>query len=261
MVSAAAEYDVFAPHYDAFTAGSDYERWTSLVLEHLSGHGLRGERLLDLACGTGKSFVPFRERGFRVAGCDLSPAMLAEAALKAPDAQLAVADLRELPVFGSFDLVTCFDDSLNYLPDEEALGAALAGAAANLAPDGLLAFDLNTLLAYRTTFARDSVGERDGRLFAWRGESSAVAEPGCEASARIDVFAPLGDDSYARVTSAHRQRHFTREQVTARLACAGLELVCVSGVLEDGTLVPEADELRLLKLLYTARHAKGGAPE
>ena len=65
--------------------------------------------------------------------------------------------MRELPVLGGFDLVTCFDDSLNHLLEEDDLAAALASMAANLEPTGLLLFDLNTLLAYRTTFAADSV--------------------------------------------------------------------------------------------------------
>jgi hypothetical protein len=35
----------------------------------------------------------------------------------------------------------------------------------------------------------------------------------------------------------------------------------VHGVLQDGSLVPIADETRHLKLLYAARLAKGGDPE
>ena len=71
---------------------------------------------LDLACGTGKSFLPFLRRGFDVTGCDSSSAMLAEAARKAPEAKLVHADLRDAArMVGRFDLVNCFDDSLNYL--------------------------------------------------------------------------------------------------------------------------------------------------
>jgi SAM-dependent methyltransferase len=256
------DYDAFAPHYDAFTSGSDYERWTHGVLEHAWAHGLAGRTLLDLACGTGKSFVPFLNRGFQVVGCDASGAMLAEAARKAPDARLVVADLRELPVLGRFDLVTCFDDSLNYLLGESELLAAFTSIAANLATGGLAIFDLNSLQAYRTTFARDSVSDGDdGTVFAWRGESSADAEPGCAAGAWIDVFVPAADGSYRRVRSHHAQRHFPRDRVAALLGEAGLELVDVSGVLGDGTLVADAAELRHLKVLYTARRAKGGAAQ
>ena len=256
------DYDALAPHYDAFTSGSDYERWTDGVLEHSRGHALSGRTLLDLACGTGNSFLPFLDRGFEVVGCDSSGAMLAEAARKAPRARLVLADLREVPLLGAFDLVTCFDDSLNYLPAEPDLRAAFASMAANLAPRGLALFDLNSLQAYRTTFAHDSVRESDdGRVFAWRGESSESAQPGCAAGAWIEVFVPAPDGSYQRARSHHAQRHFPGDRVAALLREAGLELVAVSGVLDDGTLVADADELRHLKVLYTARRAKGGAAQ
>jgi SAM-dependent methyltransferase len=256
------DYDAFAPHYDAFTSGSDYERWTHFVLDHLRANGFAGRTLLDVACGTGNSFLPFLSRGFDVVGCDSSSPMLAEAARKAPCARLVVADMRELPMLGRFDLVTCFDDSLNYLESEPQLAAAFRSIGANLAAGGLALFDLNTLRAYRTTFARDSVSESaDGRVFAWRGGSSEHAEPGCTAEAWIDVFIPVTDGSYKRIRSRHTQRHFHGDRVACLLREAGLELMVASGVLDDGALVPVAEELRHLKVLYTARRAKGGAPQ
>ncbi len=94
-------YDAFAPFYDRFTAASDYERWAGQVLELAERHGLRGRSVLDLACGTGKSFLPLLRRGYEVTGSDFSPAMLAEAALKAPGVRLVPADLRRLPALGA----------------------------------------------------------------------------------------------------------------------------------------------------------------
>jgi SAM-dependent methyltransferase len=254
-------YDSFAPYYDAFTAGSDYEAWTGGILELAARHGWRGHTVLDLACGTGKSFVPFLRRGFEVTGCDLSRAMLAEAARKAPEARLLHADVRDLTMVGRFDLVTCFDDSLNYLLEPGDLSAALCSIAANLGQGGLAIFDLNTLRAYRTTFARDNISVRDGTVFLWRGESSPDAGPSCRAAARIDVFAPRDDGLYDHVGTRHEQRHFPREQVGELLHQARLECVGVYGVLDDGALVEGADESAQLKVLYIARHAKGGAAQ
>jgi SAM-dependent methyltransferase len=259
--SALSEYEAFAPYYDAFTEGSDYEKWTGFVLELADRLGLRGRTLLDLACGTGKSFVPFLRRGFEVTGCDLSGAMLAEAARKAPGTPLVHADVRELGTLGAFDLVTCFDDSLNYLLTERDLGRALAAIEANLSPGGLALFDLNTLLAYRTTFADNSVSVRDGTVFVWMGESSSDAAPGCRADARIDIFVPRDEPLYERVRVRHAQRHHPRERVTALMASAGLECAGVHGVQDDGRLEPELDETRHLKVLYAARRAKGGEPQ
>jgi SAM-dependent methyltransferase len=216
--------------------------------------------MLDLACGTGKSFVPFLKRGFEVTGCDLSGAMLAEAARKAPATPLVRADLRELGRLGSFDLVTCFDDSLNYLLSERDMAQVLGAIAANLSPSGLALFDLNTLLTYRTTFANDSVAVRDGTVFVWLGESSGQAAPGCRADAQIDIFVPREGDLYERVCVRHMQRHHPTERMTALMAGAGLECLGVHGVQDDGRLEPELDETRHLKVLYAARRAKGGEP-
>ena len=60
----------------------------------------------------------------------------------------------------------------------------------SLAPADVAIFDLNSLLAYRTTFAVDSVHEDGDLVFAWRGRASADAQPGCEAAPSMDVFAP-----------------------------------------------------------------------
>jgi SAM-dependent methyltransferase len=256
--AAPSAYEGFAPFYDAFTAGSDYDAWARHVLALANEYGLAGKKLLDLACGTGNSFVPFLRAGFEVTGCDASAGMLAEAARKAPTANLVRADVRELPTLDRFHLVTCFDDSLNYLSEERDLASAFGSMAANLHREGLAMFDLNTLLAYRTTFATDSVSAHGDLIFAWRGASRGDAAPGCRASASIEVFAPRERGLYERVTSVHAQRHFPRELVLAALRRAGLACAGVHGVLADGALVPDADELRQLKVLYVARLAEGG---
>jgi SAM-dependent methyltransferase len=253
-----SDYDAFAPYYDAFTADSDYETWTVHALQLARRHGLQGHALLDLACGTGKSLRPFGERGFHMTGCDASRAMLTEAARRVPEAVLVQADMRELPSLGRFDLVTCFDDSLNYLLGEDELAAAFEGIERNLRVGGLALFDLNSLIAYRTSFATHRVSERDGVVFCWRGLGTPDAEPGCCVEAHLDVFAPAPDGGYRRVTTPHRQRHFERDRVIALLDGAGLECVAVHGVLNDATLAEVADETRHLKVLYTARRSEGG---
>jgi SAM-dependent methyltransferase len=253
-------YERLAQLYDAFTAASDYEAWTGHVLALAASYGWRGTAVLDVACGTGKSFLPFVERGFEVTGCDVSPAMLAEAARKAPDVPLMEADMRALPQLGAFELVVCFDDSLNHLLDEDELGSAFESLARNLAPSGLLMFDLNTLLAYRTTFAAASVAVRGGDTFVLRGDSTDDAPPSCRATAHVDVFSECEDGRFERTSARLAQRHFPPHRVTSLLGDAGLRCLGVHGVLADGSQVAEADETRHLKLMYVARLAKGGDP-
>src|ERR1700754_1364649 len=161
-------YEAFAPYYDLFTSHHRYDEWTATLEQCARAAGLRGNRLLDVACGTGKSFLPFLPRGYEVTACDLSPAMLALAAEKAGGrARVLEADMRALPVLGSFDLVCCLDDAVNYLLTEEELRSALAGLRSNLAPGGVIVFDVNTLHAFRTFFARTTVVCEHDRVLVW----------------------------------------------------------------------------------------------
>src|SRR6266508_136426 len=119
-------YDALASTYDSYTADYDCERWLTVLHDLAAEHGARGKRLLDVACGTGRSFEPMLRRGYEVTACDISPAMVERAAARLAGwgGAAAVADMRSLPDWGSFDLVTCLDDAVNYLHDEVDLDAS-----------------------------------------------------------------------------------------------------------------------------------------
>jgi SAM-dependent methyltransferase len=248
-------YEAIAPVYDDFTAHHDYELWLGNLMPALKRHGLRGDRLLDVACGTGKSFIPPLERGWKVTACDISPAMVELARRKVGDAaELAVADMRELPPFGEFDLVACLDDAINYLLDGEELEQALSGMRRNLAPHGLLIFDVNALVAYRTFFAEEVVVERDGRRLVWRGHSSGEPEPGSIFEASFEVLPEAGGEPLV-APEVHRQRHFPEAEVLERLRRAGLECLDVFGHGEDAVIQqPLRDDVHG-KAVYIARAA------
>jgi SAM-dependent methyltransferase len=258
--SAEEAYGRLAPFYDELTREHDYEKWTGHLERAAARAGLRGRRLLDAACGTGKSFLPFLGRGYEVTAFDVAPEMVALARAKAPEAELFVEDLRTLPVVGEFDLITCLDDSLNYLTGDGELGVALARLASNLASAGVLVFDLNTIAAYRTAFARDSTLDAGGIFLAWRGGCSEWEQPGCLATLTVEAFQAGDAGHWERVTSTHRQRHHTRPEVELAVAAAGLAVTGVFGQLPDGALDPAPSEEAHHKLVYLAspRVARGG---
>lgn len=247
-------YEAIAPVYDDFTAHHDYELWLGNLLPKARRLGLRGRRLLDVGCGTGKSFLPMLERGWEVTACDISPAMLELARAKAgDDARLSVADMRELPVFGEFDLVWALDDAVNYLLSGEELREALSGMRSNLAPGGLLMFDVNTLQAYRTFFAEIQRVERGGRRLIWHGQSSVDASPGSIAEARFEIES--ADDGVEVETHVHRQRHFPEAEVRKSLEAAGLECLDVYGHGFDAVPMQPVEELVHSKAVYFARRS------
>jgi len=105
------------PPFDADVLGEQldivggYERWATVydapgnpVVAHEQPvmwswlEGLHGEPVLDAACGTGRHLAHLIEGGRSTIGVDMTPAMLAVAAAKAPRADLRAGDLLELPV-------------------------------------------------------------------------------------------------------------------------------------------------------------------
>lgn len=249
---ALAAYEEMAVVYDAFTAAYDYDRWLDAVERLAEEHGLPGRRVLDLGCGTGKSFVPLLERGYDVAACDISPAMVDEARRKAPGADVFVADMRALPPAGPFDLVTCLDDTLNYALSQGELRATLAGVARVLAPNGLTVFDTNSLLTYRTIFSATFAAEHDGVFFCWRGEADPELAPGERCAATLEAFRSRGE-CWGRHTCRHEQRHHPRAEVRAACREVGLEIVAELGQSPGVRLEAGPDEARHTKLLYAAR--------
>lgn len=243
-----------AAHYDEFTAHHDYRLWLGNLLAELDRLGLDGNRLLDVACGTGKSFLPMLERGWRVTAVDISAEMLAVARAKAGDAvDLRQCDMRELPRLGSFDLVWCLGDAVNYLLGVDGLERALRALAENLSAGGLVLFDVNTLAMYRDFFASSRLVDLGDHRLVWNGRAGADTGPGAEVVATLDIETPDGE-LVRRVR--HRQRHYPAGEVRATLARAGLHCLAVYGVDDDAVLQQPLDEVTHTKAVFIARRGE-----
>lgn len=247
-------YELTAEHYDRFTAHHDYARWTQNLLTELDRLGLAGDRLLDVACGTGKSFLPMLARGWRVSGVDISGAMLEVAHEKVGDrVELHCCDMRRLPELGEFDLVWCLGDAINYLLGTEAVESALRSMASSLATGGLLLFDVNTLATYRGFFASSELIDLGDHQMLWNGHAGDDAPAGAEVVATLDVRTAGG----RLVTRArHRQRHHPPADVERALGRAGLLRLGTYGHGYDAVLEHPLDEAVHTKAIYIARRGK-----
>lgn len=244
-------YDELAPVYDLLTAGYRHEHWLGELHALAMASGLHGRRMLDVACGTGNSFLPLLRRGFDVTACDVSPAMAERARAKSGGAaDVHVADMRRLPALGHFDLVTCLDDAINHLDSEDDLAATFEGVRRNLAPGGVLLFDVTTELAYAG--GADLCCEEDGRLVILRGSRARIAGPGDTTEIVIELFTQSPDGSWERTTSRHAHRHHPLASIRAALDAAGLRIVAMRGQLAGGRLVDPADERVHRKVVFAA---------
>jgi len=246
---ALAAYEALAPVYDAFTGAYQAAAWTAR-LEAIAMRWKEGSqrRLLDVGCGTGKSFLPMLQRGWEVSACDLSPGMIELARTKAGcSARLEVADVRNLSVLGEFDLVWALNDTLNYMMSNEELVAALTKMRANLHPQGILVFDLNTLRSMRELFAERMSRNVDGVAMRWTGLAApAEIKPGATYTARFEV------SNLPTASHDHCQRHFPEAATLQALDKAGFQCLEVWGDYEGRQYKP-LDEEDHEKGIYFAR--------
>lgn len=250
----AAIYDLLAPVYDLLTTGYGHDHWLQALESLAHEHGLRGKRLLDVACGTGSSFLPMLLAGYEVTACDLSPEMAARAAQRSRGrAVVHVADMRSLPDWGPFDLITCLDDSINHLLEPEDVVDALRGMRDNLAPDGLLVFDVNAFAAYRQP--GDHVMADDDRLVAWRGGPATLTAPGESCEVVLDVFERVEGELWRRSPVRQPHRHYPLAQIHDLIDRAGLRLVATRGQRPGAILDAVADENVHTKVVLLAARA------
>lgn len=126
-----AAFDTLAADYDVrFTGTPLGTLLRQAVQRRLDARFAPGDRVLELACGTGEDAVHLGRRGVRVVATDASPAMVERARTKAAGLdgievrQLAIEDLASLA--GPFDGAFSDFGGLNCVADLSGVAASLA---------------------------------------------------------------------------------------------------------------------------------------
>lgn len=142
--------------YDAIQSEWEYDRDVSFVLAAMERHGVAGDRLLEIGCGTGEHTWRFVEEGFDVTAVDGYEGMLDRARGKC-DATFRQATLPDLPDVGEFDVVVALRGVINHLPPND-LEPSMDAIRERLTDGGLAVFDNSRLPADGNEPALD-VGE------------------------------------------------------------------------------------------------------
>src|SRR5262245_21008376 len=106
-------YHRILPFFDAELRGrGDEGFWVRMASEP------PGCRVLELAAGTGRATALLAQKAARVVAADLSPELIARARRKLgglPHVRLLAADMRELSLRKTFDLIAAVDDPFVHL--------------------------------------------------------------------------------------------------------------------------------------------------
>ena len=262
-------FDDWADIYDQVYAYLTYD------LDFYVGQAVASQGpVLELGCGTGRVSLAMAGKGIDVVGVDISPRMVEGARAKAKAAGLSrrcrfqTGDMRDLALQRTFPLVVMPFRSFQSMLTVADQRAALAVAAAHLAPGGLLAMDIFApdlhMLATddATPFHVRDVPQPDpghtpgtGRMLVIWGQN------------RWD---PLSQVNHARLiieeldverTVARRLyrdfdlRYTFRYEMMHLLERCGFTVEALYGDFEGGPVAPDSDDL-----VWLARPRNVGAP-
>ena len=213
-----AVYDDFAWFYDRYWNQEFHSAAFPILQRTLLPQLPARGRILDVCCGSGYLASLLTSLGYRVTGFDLSPAMIALARARAPEARFEIADAAIYRTRAKFDAAVCTFDSLNHLLDPAALAAAFRGVAAALKPGAAFAFDILLEAAYRTDWAENFSIVRDDHVLLITGSGFDFRTR--LAQCRITMFR-LIEGAWRRCDIEVRERCYTADEIDAALREAG----------------------------------------
>ena len=242
-----------------------YDTLSSVYEEDLAWYhelaASQGERVLELACGSGRVLLPLARAGHQVTGLDVSPHMLALAREKLQAAGPAVA-ARVRPVEGpmqtfalneTFDLAIIAARSFAYLITREDQQRTLAAVARHLRPGGLLALDLRNpdpaWLLEPSGSLRQDVVQYDGERRVTIARTETVVSTDLSSQVRVirSAYEVVADDG--RVTKRFVEwpyRYTYRFEAELLLEQAGFQVIGAYGGYQRQPFTSESQWLVLL---------------
>lgn len=211
-------FSLLADVYDAIMDDVHYEGWTDFILCEADRVGWRGQKVLDLGCGTGNSAFPFFSRGYSVTGLDASAQMLAVAREKLPPVRFVQGDFTSFALGERFDLVISVFDSLNNLLEPQGFLRTAQRVRQHLTPGGLFIFDVNTTVGLRDLW-------ESGRAEGWVDEVHYCWEHDFDEATRIGTVTAYCEKNGREFAEVHLERAYDPPELRDLLARAGFEEV------------------------------------
>ncbi|WP_283583433.1 class I SAM-dependent DNA methyltransferase [Limosilactobacillus difficilis] len=225
-----AIYSSFAQVYDAIFDKEQYRRWADYAVSRILN---RRPAVLDLAGGAGRLAVLLAQRGMVMTNLDQSEEMLALASEHAGaagvDVRLIAADMRQLAGLPKYDAVTCFADSLNYLPQPEDVQQTLEQVFRHIKDGGVFLFDAITLYQCDVVYPGYMYNYQDedaGWAFMWSSYANDDVNHGVIHD--LAIFQQQDDGSYQRFAETHFERAYSLAWWRQSLLAAGFKDVQVS---------------------------------
>ncbi|MFQ5498966.1 MAG: class I SAM-dependent DNA methyltransferase [Candidatus Zixiibacteriota bacterium] len=222
---------MFASVYDKMGADEHSIRMVEYTGRILRRFRIHPATCLDLCCGTGTAIERLLDFGLDMSGLDRSKEMLAIAAKKLRGNKVTLYR-KELPKFriplGSradkcvtFDLITCYYDSLNYLRNLTELKTAFRSVRSHLKPGGWFIFDMNTPEALKILWSGQVYADsREDLAWIWKNEYFPKAK---SAFLHTTFFVRKGK-LWEKFEEHHYERAYSNALIRKQLLLVGFQV-------------------------------------
>ncbi len=162
-------YSVLADFYDILVKDEEAtKQWVAYTKKRV-----KGNHLLELACGSGEITLALADAGYTVSALDLSQEMILRAQAKdiLNKVKFKQGNMLELKGYGSYDAIVCYCDSINYLAFDQ-LESLFGEVKKHLKDNGVFLFDMHTeerLREFQEPYIEE--GWIDSTAYQWAIES------------------------------------------------------------------------------------------
>lgn len=214
--------------YDALMDKTLYHKWLEYTQKYAKDSP---KKTLDLACGTGELAILLSQSGYEVTGLDVSEDMLSlaydkqlEKGVRFP---LVEADMRTFSLEQTYDLVTCYNDSLCYIETKENLKNVFNRVYTHLEEGGWFLFDVHSVFKTDTVFPGYQYhAELEDMVFVW---SSYEGNKPHSVEHELLFFVEEGPSLYKRYDELIYERTHPLATYQGLLKEAGFQVVKAAG--------------------------------
>lgn len=240
------QFSEFAYVYDELNVNYDKET----IINRMKALLLGKRDIVDLCCGTGDVAIALYKAGFRVTGIDISEDMLNVATEKSMQEgariQFICADARDFAVMKKADAVYSLTDGMNYLLADKDLKSAFKSVYNALNTDGEFIFDVSTEFKFNTKLKdKTYTFDFDDEFVVWQSEYDEASKI---CTMNITGFVHEKKDLYSRFDEVHKQRAYSRDEISKTLELAGFELVGAFDAYSDSPATDNSE-----RVLYIAK--------
>ncbi|MBX9938458.1 MAG: class I SAM-dependent methyltransferase [Candidatus Obscuribacterales bacterium] len=211
-----------AGFYDLLNRQKDYAAEVAYLSSRIEKHKKsEGNRLLDVACGTGQH-IYFLQTSMKCEGLDIDSEFLDICSDKLPGMKFHLGDMTNFQLADKFDVVTCLFSSIGYVKTVDLLDSTIKNMADHINPGGLLIIEpWYTPATFKPGHSTVIVEETDEykivRMNLWL-QKEMVAQ----GHSHILVMNNAG---IQHIQELHELALFTNEEYAASMRAAGLEVV------------------------------------